>query len=98
MDARPLALSIAFRRGWQWPFRDGDTLRVYQDGDRTLLAELPAAFVLELVRHYLTAQALQAELAAYRSPLRPPDPRPLAKAPPPRLPAAAGRRLRGRAP
>jgi hypothetical protein len=25
----PLALSIAFRRGWQWPFREGDTLRVY---------------------------------------------------------------------
>jgi hypothetical protein len=39
----PLALSIAFRRGWQWPFREGDTLRVYApDGD--LLAELPARF------------------------------------------------------
>jgi hypothetical protein len=71
---------------------------VYREGDRELLAELPAAFILELVRHALTAHALQAELAAYRSPLRPPDPRPLAKAPAPRLPAATGRRLRGRTP
>jgi hypothetical protein len=98
MDTRGIALSIAFRRGLQWPFREGDTLRVYRDGDRELLAELPAGFVLELVRHYLTAQALQAEWATYRSPLPPPNPLPLAKAPAPtpRLPAAAGRRLRGR--
>jgi hypothetical protein len=99
MWARSFALSIAFRRGLQWPFREGDTLRVYAEGDRELLAELPAVFVLELVRHYLTAHALQAEWAAYRSPQPAPAARPVPKPPPPpRLPAAAGRRLRGRRP
>ena len=75
-------------------------MRVYADGDRALLAELPAAMLEELVYHALLGHALQAQVAAYRSPLPLPDPRPLAKVsvPTPRLPAAAGRRLRGRSP
>jgi hypothetical protein len=74
----PLALSIAFRRGWQWPFREGDTLRVYApDGD--LLAELPARFVLELVHHSLVGHALQAALVTHFTPA----PAPLATVPGP---------------
>ena len=96
MWLRAFTLSVTFRRsGWQWPFGAGDTLRVYREGDRELIAELPAAFVLELVRHYLTAHALQAEFAAYQSPLVS-LPAPTPSPPMPRLPAATGRRLRGR--
>lgn len=95
MSAPPVALSIAFRRGWQWPFRDGDTLRVYREGDRALLAELPAAFVQALVVHALTGQALAARWADYLAPLAPPEPQPGPPTPAPRLPAATGRRLRG---
>src|SRR5687768_2981567 len=77
-----LALSVAFRRGLQWPFREGDTLRVYHP-DGTLVAELPARFLLDLVHHHLTGLALQTRWADHLGP-----------APaPPRLPAAAGRRL-----
>jgi hypothetical protein len=97
MGSRGFSLVIAFRRGWQWPLRAGDTVRIYQDGDRALLAELPAAVLEELIYHALLGHALQAQVAAHRSPLPLPDPLPLAKASPtPRLPAAAGRRLRGR--
>lgn len=96
MSARSLALVVAFRRGWQWPFRDGDTVRVYREGDRVLLAEIPASFLMELVHHYLMGVALQARVADHLSPLPAPDPLPLAKASAPRLPAATGRRLRGR--
>lgn len=95
MNARPFALSIAFRRGWQWPFREGDTLRVYRDGDSELLAELPASFVVELVHYYLLGVALQTRVADHLTPRPPPDRPPLAKVPAPRLPAAQGRRLRG---
>jgi hypothetical protein len=90
MVSRPFSLSIAFR-GWQWPFREGDTLRVYRDGDRELLAELSANFVRELVHHYLNGLALQARMADHLQPMPPPPDLP-------RLPAATGRRLRGHTP
>jgi hypothetical protein len=85
MCARGFALSVVFRRGFQWPFREGDTLRVYRHGDRELLAELPASFVLELVYNHLNGLALQARMADHLQPV--PEP--------PRLPAASRRRLRG---
>ena len=96
---RPLALSAVFR-GWQWPLRDGDTVRVYGGGERELVAELPARFVLELIEHYLRAAELQARVVAHLAPRpwpapAPPESRPRAPLPVPRLPAATGRRLRG---
>ena len=97
MSTRGFALMIAFRRGWQQPFGEGDSVRIYRAGDRALLAELPAHVLEELLYHALLGHDVQALVAAHLSPLPPPEPLPLAKAfPPPRLPAAAGRRLRGR--
>ena len=98
MGTRGFALMIAFRRGWQQPFGEGDSVRIYRHGDRLLLAELPAHVLEELLYHALLGQDVQALVAAHRSPLPPPAPLPLAKAsaPTPRLPAAGGRRLRGR--
>jgi hypothetical protein len=62
-----------------------------------LLAELPAVVLEELLYHALLGQAIHAQVAAHLSPLSPPEPRPLAKVShTPRLPAATGRRLRGR--
>lgn len=97
MPQRALALTIAFRGRdyWQRPFREGDTLRVYRLGDAELVAELPAAFLLDLVAHYLTGLALQHRIADHLGPA----PVPVVTARPrsvPRLPAAHGRRLRGR--
>jgi hypothetical protein len=94
MQPQSVVVSVAFRREWQRPFRDGDSLRVYRDGDRALLAELPAAFVLALVQHYLMGQALQARVADHLTPLPTPAVKPLAKARSPRLLATQGRRLR----
>jgi hypothetical protein len=97
MGTRGFTIVIAFRRGWQWPVRSGDLVRVYRDGDRALLAELPADVLEELVYHALLGHALQAQVAAHLSPLPSLEPRPVAPpAPPgPRLPAARTRRLRG---
>lgn len=64
-----------------------------------LLAELPAAFVLELLRHYLVGIRLQTRLAEV---VGPPRDKPMLPSLPrnePRLPHlrhADGRRLRGR--
>lgn len=97
MCARPLALSVAFRRrGWQWPFREGDTLRVYRAGDRVLIAELPAPFVLQLVEHYLTGAALQAKITDHLGPMADLPPVPDEPLPVPRLLHSQSRRLRGR--
>ena len=38
LETGPLALSVVFR-GWQWPLRPGDTVRVYWASDRELLAD-----------------------------------------------------------
>jgi hypothetical protein len=103
----PFALSIAFRGRLQWPFRPGDTLRVYRDGDRELLAELPASLVIELIGHHLHAVSLQRRVTdhvkvAQPTPvlIDPPEPTqadlPLSNTETPRLRAATGRRLRGR--
>ena len=92
MLARPVALSVRFRaRGWQWPFRPGDSLAVYWP-DGTLVAELPATLILELVRVHLAGVAVQTQMAAHLRPLPPPPPDP---PPTPRLRAQHGRKLRG---
>lgn len=64
-----------------------------------LLAELPAAFVLELLRHYLVGMRLQTRLAEVVVPTRDKPMLPSLPRNEPRLPHlrhAAGRRLRGR--
>lgn len=97
---RAAALTVCFRRsGWQWPFREGDTLRVL-DLQAHVLVEVPAALVRELVQHYLTAATLQTTFADHLTgPTKPHLPEsPPRPSPRPRLPAARGRRLRGRAP
>lgn len=79
MSDRSLSVVIAFRRGWQWPLREGDLVKVYQAEG---MIEIPARLILDLIAHYLTGIRLQ---AAMRHDLRDA---------PPRLPAARGRRLR----
>jgi len=71
-------------------------LRVYRAGDRVLVAELPAAFLLTLVEHYLTGAALQAKITDHLGP----EPALTSEGGPavlvPRLRHSEGRRLRGR--
>ena len=79
-----LTLVVAFREtGWRRRLEDPVALEVWGPNGH-LLATLPASHVLELVRWHLASVALQTRLREYVTP------------PPPRLPAATGRRLRGR--
>jgi hypothetical protein len=65
-------------------------VRSYAPGGH-VLAEIPGPFLLELLTHYVRGAALQTEMGTHvtRPVLPSDDPRP-------RLPAATGRRLRGR--
>jgi hypothetical protein len=81
-----LTVIVAFREtGWRRPLVDPVALEVWGP-DGHLVATLPASHLLELVRWHLAGLTLQGRLGAYLEP------------PPPRLPAATGRRLRRPAP
>lgn len=91
-----LTLTVVFRRsGWRWPLGSGDHLQVW-DQD-WLVAELPAEFVLDVLRHHLAALGLQRALGHHLAGRpKPMLPSGAAALPQPRLRQASGRRLRGR--
>ena len=81
---------VARGTGWKWPL---GTLEVWEDTTNELVAELPAALVLQLVQHFLHGAELQARVHASRD-LKPPMPAPSPIVP--RKPLrAVTRRLRG---
>jgi len=94
MPLRDFSLTVAFRRsGWQWPLREGDTVRVWDAAG--LAAELPGELVVAILRHYVVGARLQSAVTRHTQempPLRPSPPAPLPRGP--RLMGVDGRRLR----
>lgn len=72
--------------GWRYSFDDGDGVEVWLGPAH--VGTLPASLLFQVVRHYVQGAAIQEAVTAALTP----PPSGLA----PRLPAATGRRLRGR--
>ena len=57
----PLELRVAFNgHGFRWPFRDSDTMEVWQGAD--YLGELPGSLVLMVLSHHIATAKLLADL------------------------------------
>jgi hypothetical protein len=81
-----LQLIATFRTtGWRSRFQAGDGVELW--ADQRHLGTLPIEWLLHLLWHHLAAATLQDQLQGYLAPMAPAAPR---------LPAAQGRRLRGR--